>query len=485
VALSRRQFLGAMAAAPLLQGAPKRPNVFFIAVDDLRPDLGCYGNRVVRSPNIDRLARSSLVFDHAYCQQAVCCPSRTSLLTGLRPDSNKVWDNATHFRDTVPDVITLPEHFKQSGYFTQALGKIYHGRTADRRSWTNPAWPPGGQQAGMQYVDIDKLPVAEGAEIPTLTWKKRESWQSPDVPDNALQDGQTADRAVAAMQGFEGQPFFLAVGFQKPHLPFTAPKKYFNLYSRQDLETAANPRRPDGAPDVAFTGWEELRGYIDIPNEGPLPEGKALELAHGYLAATSYMDAQVGRVLAELDRLKLRDNTVVILWGDHGYHLGEHDLWCKATNFELDTRCPLMLQTPGMRFDGYRTGALVELVDIYPTLADVCDLAVPVDCEGTSMMPLLANPLRPWKKAAFSQFRRPWPGKGDWEHMGYSVRSRTHRYTEWRRLDGSVTAQELYDHRTDGAETMNVATEQPEVVTKLSQLLRASWRAAQPEGATQ
>lgn len=495
---SRRGFLAAASlacAAPLGRlraAAPKSGyNVLFIAVDDLRPDLGCYGNSTVASPNIDRLAGRGLLFDQAYCQQAVCGPTRASLLTGLRPDSTRVWDNATHFRDTVPEVVTLPQHFKQNGYFTQAFGKILHGKMADARSWSVPAWPEGGRQAGMQYVDTDKLAKIrkaspdkrlEDIEIPTLTWKKHHSWQAPEVPDNAIQDGQSADRAVAALREIKDQPFFLAVGFLKPHMPFTAPKKYFDMYSPSDLETAENPFQVEGVPPVALHGWEELRGYQDIPREGPLPEGKALELIHGYYAATSYMDAQVGRVLGELNRLGLEDNTVVILWGDHGYHLGEHDLWCKATNFELDTRAPLILSVPGMSSAGARTDRLVEFVDIYPTLSEACGLPLPKHLEGLSMMPLTEEPAREWKKAAFSQFRRPWPGKGEWTAMGYSMTTGAYRYTEWVDPNKEVLARELYDHAADPDETVNVAGKpgSRELVSRLSDVLNAGWRAALP-----
>ena len=339
--IGRREFLarglgtvGSVSAAA--QTSENRLNLLFVAVDDLRPELGCYGNRLIQTPNLDRLARRSVVFERAYCQAPVCGPSRASLLTGLRPDTIRVWGNRTHFRETLPDVVTLPQRFKQSGYFTEAIGKVLHGNKADPPSWSVPAWPPGGRQAGMQYVDEERFArmasaeparIWRGSEIPTLEWKKQRSWQAPDVPDNTLQDGQVADRAVHALRQSRDRPFFLAVGFQKPHLPFTAPKRYFDLYDPESLPLPANPRRPVDAPEMAFTQWQELRGYTDIPNEGPLPPGKARELVHGYYAAASYMDAQAGRVLDELETLGLAERTVVVLFGDHGWHLGEQALW--------------------------------------------------------------------------------------------------------------------------------------------------------------
>lgn len=486
--ISRRRFLAqGLGAAGLAAGASRAAendwNVLFLAVDDLRPELGCYGNRSILTPNLDRLAARSLVFQHAYCQAAVCGASRASLLTGLRPDSNRVWGNSTHFRDTVPDAVTLPQRFKQAGFHAQAFGKVLHGRMTDELSWSAPAWPPGGRQAGMQYIDEEAMRRGrEGEEIPTLTWKKRNSWQAADVPDNALQDGQVADRAVEALRKLKNRRFFLAVGFQKPHLPFTAPKKYFDLYDPDELPVAEDAHRPGGAPDLAFTNSQELRGYTDIPRRGPLPPGKARELVHGYYASTSYMDAQAGRVLEELERLGLAERTVVLMFGDHGWHLGEQQLWAKANNFELDTRAPLVLHTPGMRSTGRSCERLVEFVDIYPTLCEACGVEAPGDLEGTSMLPLLGDPERRWKNAAFSQFPRPYPASPDWTAMGYTMRTERYRYTEWFRRDNTLLARELYDYEIAPTETVNLAgrVEHGDLVQRLSKQLHAGWRAALP-----
>ena len=469
--MRRREFLsqslGAAGLAPLAaQASQGRPNVLFIAVDDLRPELGCYGNDLVKTPNVDRLADRSVVFQRAYCQAPVCGPSRASLLTGLRPDTTRVWGNRTHFRETVPDVITLPQCFKQAGYFTQAIGKVLHGNMADPPSWSVPAWPLGGRQAGMQYVDTERfLSMAaadpgrawNGPEIPTLEWKKRNSWQAPEVPDNALQDGQVADRAVRSLRRLRDQQFFLAVGFQKPHLPFTAPKRYFDLYDPSALPLPEHAERPVGTPEIAFTRWQELRGYSDIPKDAPLPDGKARELIHGYYAATSYMDAQLGRVLDELEGSGLAERTVVMLFGDHGWHLGEQGQWAKTTNFELDARAPLMLHVPGMRTGGRSSDGIVEFVDMFPTLCDACGIEPPAGLDGESMMAMVENPDISGKDAAFNQLPRPYLADKDWMQMGYSMRTDRYRYTEWIDREGAVVGRELYDLAELGFGTVNLA----------------------------
>lgn len=494
--IDRRDFLAAAFASAGLSGQSAKAagnglNVLFLAVDDLRPELGCYGNDLVHAPNLDQLASSSVVFQRAYCQSAVCGPSRASLLTGLRPDTTRVWGNRTHFRETMPDLVTLPQRFKQSGYYTQAIGKILHGNKADRPSWSVPAWPTGGRQAGMQYVDEERFAAMRGtspdrkwsgADIPTLEWTKRASWQAPEVPDNALQDGQVADRAVGALRRLRDDRFFLAVGFQKPHLPFTAPKYYFDLYDPAALPVPEDAQRPAGTSAVAFTRSQELRGYTDIPDEGPLPPAKVRELIHGYYAATSYMDAQVGRVLRELESLGLADRTVVILFGDHGWHLGEQQTWAKTTNFELAARAPMMLRVPGMASGGRDCAGLVEFVDIYPTMCAACGIDIPENLEGASMLPLLEDPNRPWKKAAFTQISRPYLTDQDWVHMGYSMRTQRFRFTEWVDRHRTVVARGLYDLEKSRSETVNIA-DRPEsaaLVGTLADQLRDGWRAALP-----
>jgi len=480
-------------------GPGKKPNVLFIAVDDLRPELGCYGVEGIKSPNIDALASRGTLFTNAYCQQAVCSPSRTSLMTGLRPDTTRIYDLNTHFRLNLPDAVTLPQHFMNAGYHAQSFSKIYHGSLNDPASWTVPHTP--GKAPG--YVNEESLKIIEerkarlraegkklankvlekdpntGAILKTKRSKYRAngpSWEAGNVDeDNAYRDGETADNAITCLREIYKEPFFLAVGFLKPHLPFNAPKKYFDLYDPAKLSLASNPFPPKDAPALALTNWGELRNYSDIPQEGPVSDEKARELIHAYYACVSYTDAQIGRVLDELDRLGLRDNTVVVLWGDHGWHLGDHGLWCKHTNFEIATHAPLIVSAPWQRSPGKKTEALVEFVDIYPTLAELCGLAPRQELEGTNMAPLLDNPNLPWKKAAFSQY----PREGG---MGHTMRTQRYRYTEWVGKSGDLVAVELYDHQLDPKENQNLANlpDKAEVVRELSDVLKAGWRAAVP-----
>lgn len=468
---------------------PRRLNVLFIAIDDLRPDLGCYGNTEVKSPQIDALARSGVVFRRAYCQQAVCSPSRTSLLTGLRPDSTKVFDLVTDFRDTIPNVVTLPQHFLNNGYHSVGMGKIYHGGIDDAKSWSEPHI----YGKGKSYVlPENQARVAAGRKQALAAGKKGKAlsraargapFEMADVPDSAYADGSLADLAVEQLQRLKdrGQPFFLAVGFVKPHLPFNSPKKYWDLYDRAKLKLADNPFRPKGAPPYALTAFGELRQYWGVPKQGPVPDDLARELIHGYRAATSFTDANVGRVLAELDRLGLRENTIIVLWGDHGWKLGEHASWSKHTNLENDTNVPLIVAAPGAKANGQQSRGLVEFVDLYPTLCDLAGLPLPEHLEGTSLKPLLENPAREWKTGAISQFPRSDKGQS---LMGYSLRTDRYRLTEWRnRKTGEAVAYELYDHQTDPEENQSLANqpEHAELVKQLAAQLKSGWQGNRPQ----
>lgn len=450
----------------------RRPNILFIAVDDLRPELGCYGRSYIKSPNIDRIAREGMTFNRAYCQQAVCSPSRTSLLTGTRPDSTKVWDLVTHFRDAQPDIVTLPQHFKQNGYFVQGIGKIYHPGYNDERSWSTP-WQTC---EAPQYASVKTAVVVD--EDKQGKQKIGPPFESADVPDDFYRDGKVADKAVQILGelGKKKEPFFFAVGFAKPHLPFVSPKRYWDLYDPATIELASNPYHPKGAPEYALAPSGELRNYVGMPKDGPIPNDVARRLKHGYYAAISYTDAQIGKLLRELDRQKLRQNTIIILWGDHGWKLGEHGEWCKHSNVENDTNAPLLLSVPGMKNAGKRTNALVEFVDIYPTLADLAGLSLPKTLEGTSFRPVLDNPDRAWKQAAFSQYPRR-------KLMGYSMRTDRYRFTVWvNRDDHSVQdAVELYDHQTDPAENENIASnpKNADLVKTLMAQWKRGWQAAQ------
>ena len=506
MSFTRRDFLslavaGQVALARVARAAKgkKKMNVLFIAVDDLRPQLGCYGYKQIHSPNIDQLASRGLLFERAYCQQAVCGATRASLLSGMRPDSSKVHGNSTPLPTVHPDLMTLPRHFKDNGYETVSLSKIYHHRGKDDpKGWSRPEWSPRGKWVGRGYLSEAGKAACRKESERTIKLRDEALKKAPskaqaarvrrryrlglgpatdcaDVPDNAYPDGVTADKAVEELRRLKGRPFFLAVGIVKPHLPFNAPKKYWDLYKRSEIKPADNPFAPKGAPAIAMTNWGELRNYVGVPKKGPVADEQARELIHGYYACVSYADALVGQVIDELDRLGLRDNTVVILWGDHGWKLGDHGAWCKHTNFENDTHVPMILSVPG-RGAGKRTKALVEFVDIYPTLSELCGLDVPKHCEGTSMVPLLAGPGRKWKSAAFSQYPR---GKV----TGYSMRTDRWRYTEWtERQTRKVVARELYDHDGDPAENVNLAAkrEYAATVKELSVRLKKGWREARP-----
>lgn len=494
------------------EAPPRRPNVLFIAVDDLRPELGAYGASYIKSPNIDRIAKAGVTFSRAYCQQAVCSPTRSSLMTGTRPDTTQVWDLVTHFRTALPNVVTLGQHFKNNGYFVQGMGKIYHGSFDDAPTWSVP-WgtPKAVKYALEQNQKLDqrqfetepddqasakskgkarkKAPAeAASADGPPSTGlnSRGPAFEAADVPDSTFQDGKVADLAVATLRDLsrKKEPFFLAVGFIKPHLPFVAPKKYWDLYDPAKIELAPNKYRPKGAPDYAILPGGELRNYHGIP-VGSVPDDLARQLKHGYYAAISYMDAQLGKVLDELDRLGLRENTIIVLWGDHGWKLGEHDAWCKHSTSENDTNAPLLISVPGMKTAGVKSNALVEFVDIYPTLTELAGLPLPGHLEGVSMKPLLEQPDRPWKSAAFSQYpRSKAQTKSPHGLMGYSMRTDRYRFTVWvDRTDAAkIDAIELYDHQNDPMENTNIAGDPANagLVQTLKAQWEKGWRGARP-----
>ncbi len=472
--------------------AAERPNVLFVAVDDLRPEFGAYGMSYIHSPNLDRLAARGVTFNRAYCQQAVCSPSRSSLLTGTRPDTTKVWDLETHFRRALPDVLTLPQLFKQNGYFVQGMGKLYHGGLDDPPSWSVP-WTSPKTGHGTYGLAENNALTKRTPDKPAKTAKKSgaarrgprgPAFESSDVPDNTFHDGALAEMAVAALRecAKKDQPFWLGVGFIRPHLPFVAPKKYWDLYDPAKIQLAPNPFTPKGAPDYAVLPGGELRSYHGIP-VGPIPDDLARQLKHGYYAAISYMDAQLGRVLDELDRLGLTDKTIIVLWGDHGWKLGEHAGWCKHSNVENDTNSPLLISVPGFQTAGRRTDALAEFVDVYPTLAELCHLPLPQHLEGTSLVPVLRDPAKSVKTAAFSQYPRGASGR---QLMGYSMRTDRYRFTRWVHRDDhtKLDAVELYDHQTDPQENMNIANDpaNADLLERLTEQWQQGWRGAKLEG---
>ncbi len=431
----------------------KPKNVLFIAIDDLKPEMGCYGDDFIKTPNIDKLASQGFVMLNNQCQQAVCGPTRASLLTGKRPDYTKVYDLKTQIRDKNPDIVTIPQYFKSKGYLTAGVGKIFDLRTVDslndKVSWT------------YEYEPVKGSSVRGGGYVFET---KRVTTEAPVIADSLMMDGDVVRKGKAYLNKFAKQdkPFFLAVGFYKPHLPFVAPKRYWDLYPDEDIKLAAFREHSKNAPSYAFQpGWEVKSQYIDTPNDFSvdIPESKQKELIHGYYACVSFIDQQIGNVIAELDRLGLRDNTVIVLWGDHGWHLGDHNMWCKHTNFEQATRSPLIFSA-GKDMIG-STKSPTEFVDIFPTLCELTDLETPKNIDGVSLKSLMQGKVTKVKDIAVSQFPR-----GD--KMGYTFRNERYRYTVWMKDnwrstdkfdDSFIDAEELYDYEVDPLEKVSVAHE--------------------------
>lgn len=442
-------------ALPLLLcarlSAADRPNVLFIIADDLRAELGCLGDRHIISPNLDRLAARGRLFTRAYCQQTVCNPSRASFMTGLRPDTLGVWDLRTHFRKRFPDHPTLPQLFKQHGYETVCLGKSFHntGGLGDPPSWSRPARFHEGPHS------TDTLAARRhGAKKKSQTPVTEDAAET----DDAYWDGMIADAAVEFLAEEHSRPFFLTVGFWRPHLPFVAPKKYWQLYNPRDLTLPASWAPPEQCPEIALHDFKEIRGYAGVPRRFPWTVQFTRHLRHGYFASITYLDAQVGRLLRALERNHLRDNTIVVFISDHGFHLGEHALWCKTSCFEYDARVPVIISVPDMPDPGQATGSIVELLDIYPTLADLAGLPTPAILEGVSLVPILTDPRATVKTTARTQHPRPAYYRGKPDHMGVSIATADYRYTEWREFEsGRATAVEFYDHQSDEWETKNLA----------------------------
>ncbi len=492
---------GLSASISCAEAIASRPNVLFISVDDLRPELGCYGQQHIHSPNIDRLAGRGVLFERAYCQFSHCSPSRASLLSGVRPGSRSV-------------AADLPKHFKQQGWFTVSMGKVYHGtfskefdktNSSKPDSWSVPAWYPPPRfyfsEEGIAKAEKRFAPQAKKLEVPVDQWTnhvvRAAAVEFPDVEDSVPRDGQIAERAVRQLRELDGkQPFFLAVGLMGTHLPFVAPQKYRDLYPADKIRLPDNLFAPQGAPDFSLIPLMETGQYSDLQDLASNGE-TALQMVRAYYSCVSYVDALIGKLLQALDETGLADNTIVVLWGDNGWKLGEHNAWSKYSNYEDDTRVPIILSAPNRVAAGKRTAALVELVDIYPTLCELCNLPVPDGLEGSSMVPVLQNPDISWKKAVFSVIPRNVSGGAQFAYdgKGYSIRTDRYRLVLWVKqkninlnvltpeADPEIVAMELYDHSRDPGENINCA-DNPEyagVVNDLKQQLLAGWKAALPD----
>jgi arylsulfatase A-like enzyme len=503
------------------QKKAKKPNILFIAVDDLKPLLGCYGNTLVKTPNIDRLAKISTVFNRNYCQQAICGPTRASIMTGTRPDVTQVWNLTTQMRDVNPNLVTLPQYLITQGYETSGIGKIYHPSSAiggvDPVSWSIPYlkskesdFPVAlGSPANGQY----QLPETKARMTPEIIAERKQqnkdlasndenpksikgpSVECINVPDNAYQDGVNAllakEQIIKLSKG--DKPFFMAVGFSKPHLPFVSPKKYWDLYKRDDMPIASFQEHSKNGPLIAYHQSGELRNYLDIPEFATLPADslriglkleKQKELIHGYYAAVSYLDAQVGILLNTLESLGTLNNTIIVLWGDHGWHLGDHDLWHKHTNFEEATRAPLIIAGPGIKSG--KTNSLTEFVDVFPTICDLAGVPIPSKLDGKSLKPLMVNNNLKVNDYAISQYPRKLKkvemikkGYADPKIMGYSLRNDNFRFTIWMNNftskqpfnESQIYASEMYDYVKDPLEKVNVVNDKD--YTAISKELKA------------
>jgi iduronate 2-sulfatase len=521
------KFLMIFITLAITLSAEQKPNILFIAVDDLRPELGCYGKTYIKSPNIDKLANQGLLFERAYCQEPICGPSRTSIMTGMRPEKTGVFHNNQYFRETSPKVTTLSQYFIQNGYNAAMAGKIYHSQMKDLdKSWNFKTSNP--KVAGRTKL-IGGYALKENQEI--FKNNKTElikqfgkvpggllhgpAFEKADVSDHTYSDGYSTLQAIETMKKMKatGKPFFMATGFKKPHLDFIAPKKYWDMYKRDDIELAYQTKAPK---DSATTGLHcsfELRTRHGIPKKGDIGPELSKTLLHAYYACASYVDAQVGMLLKYLQEDGLADNTIVVFWGDHGWHLGDMGVWGKATNYEIAARVPFMIYAPWMKSKGQKTKALVELMDIYPTLVELAGLKRPAAIQGKSLVPLMNDATQTWNEPVLTQY--PNPALREWAAlplspemretffgplitekedeikaqfgsrfnrelfennlMGYSLRTDRYRFIAWMDRTNKTKApimMELYDLKESDMEKENIAAKNPKLIKALLEKTR-------------
>ena len=516
----------------------QQKNVLFLAVDDLKTELGCYGSQIVQSPNIDRLAADGILFTRAYCQQAICGPSRASIMTGARPETINVTDLFQYFRANVPSIKTIPQHFKDNGYETVFTGKVFHGKYVDREmSWSRLAVKPKRRadvpetKGGYALKESQDLYLENKKALEKRYGEKviRENWlakgpvtECADVPDDTYEDGYNTTAAIATLKELvvNDRPWFLGLGFKKPHLDWIAPKKYWELYDRNEIPLATHTKRPVNGASMGLSESMEVRVAADMPKTEDFSVDLQKKLRHGYYACTSYIDAQIGRMIKALKDSGEYENTIIVLWSDHGFNLGEMGYWGKATNYEVATKVPFIIVAPGIsqKVKGEQSNALVELVDVFPTLCDLADLEKPNHLEGTSLVPLLKKPTKKWKEDAFSIFPTPalreWAARpftppfrtafyapliveieerisnqmGDkWNRktfeefvMGYAMRTDRYRTVVWKDRRKPLEAPlfvELYDHQEDPDETKNIADSNPELAAKLiKRMEKSGWQ---------
>ena len=476
--------LASLFLASQTYGQTEKPNVLMILVDDLKPAIGAYGDPVAKTPNIDRLAASGIRFDMAYCNQAVCAPSRFTLMLGSHSTSTGLYGLGSSLRKLVPDAVTMPQYFAQHGYRTESLGKVFHighGNHGDPDSfsvphfkekvieYSDPSSTPGGQltreEAMFQNV---KAPPGGMNSLP-----RGAAFESPDVSDDAYADGRVANETIKRLQAAKEreEPFFIVAGFARPHLPFSAPKRYWDMYDANQFELPTNPSLPIGSPKVAQKRGGEIRNYFPVPDKddpASIDDALARKLIHGYYASTSYVDAQIGKVLDELQRSGQAENTIVVLWGDHGFHLGDLGIWTKHTNYEQANHIPILIVAPGVTSPGSSTQQLAESVDIFPTLAELAGLPPPTGpqpIDGVSLVPVLKDSTARVRDHAFHAYPK--------QKLGRAIRTERYRLVEWRKIGAppKTAEYELYDYETDPLETKNLAGDRPKIAKELKAIL--------------
>ena len=452
--------LGILPAGNAAEAGSAPRNVLFISVDDMNNDLGCYGNPQIHSPNIDRLAAQGVMFDRAYCQFPLCSPSRTSLMTGLRPDTTEVFDLRKHFRDVVPDVVTLPQLFMRNGYFAARVGKIYHygnpGQIGtngldDPASWNEVVNPYGRDKVEEAMIVNYTSHRGLGSSLSVL---------AAEGTDEEQTDGMVATETIRLLEQHKDEPFFIAAGFYRPHCPYVAPKKYFDLYPLDEIRMPEFTDEEMAQIPPLATAFMRPHPWFGVTDE------EARISKQAYYACISFVDAQVGRIVEALDRLGLRENTLIVFWSDHGYHLGEHGLWKKQSNFEESARAPLIFSGAGVNPKTASPNP-VEFIDIYPTIAELCGLDLPDHLEGRSLIPLLEDSTADWGHPAFTQVNRNGV-------PGHSVRTKRWRYIEW---DNGRQGIQLYDHENDPRELVNLALDlkHASTVIEMKELLVGNW----------
>lgn len=491
-----------------------KPNILFISIDDLRPTLGSYGDTTVISPNIDQLAAEGMTFRQTFTQVAVCAPSRASLMTGLRPDSTRVWHLGDKFREINPNTVTMPQYFSKFGYHTVNLGKIFHNYMPDSISWDEPDLRPARykqkdwlKRDGETFYISEEVNASQKIKRDSLLklrpiryadgWNTGPAWEAEDVHDSMYYDGAQNELTKKTLTRIAkmDKPFFMGLGYFRPHLPFAVPKKYWDLYDPNEIPLASNPNIPINAPGHTMNSMYELRHYDGFNKIGHPESSFRMSadttriLKHGYYASVSYVDALLGNLVAHMKKIGIYENTIIILWGDHGWKLGDHNSWGKMTNYNIDLQVPMIIRYPNQNNRGAETFAITELVDMFPSLCELAGLETPDYMQGTSFVPLIENPERPWKSAAFSQFhRRPKHSADGNRYMGYSINTSEYHYIEWYTWNtktgtrGVLKSKELFDRENDPHETVNVAADPKfsKVVQKLSEQLADGWKKAVP-----